>query len=228
MAEAALTQLQLLQGISRGRGELWRILDWTHCEIGSATEQISIETVRYSKTEIEAMERIVYFDARAVAGAPHVLHPMACWRGPAGSPILPFELGWLHFNKVIENATATEGLNQTIKYGGAGAKADVYVYEIVDGDGKSARDAELQRATAAVLEVNPKAEDRWPVAELGPFAIKSFLSSEDLTLLGVAVCASYYVKVRLTFLDDSKMRKLMNSTLNALVASVQQASAVKH
>ncbi|MCS6806854.1 MAG: hypothetical protein NZ823_17150 [Blastocatellia bacterium] len=220
--EAALTQMNLLRAIGRGLGELWRIVEWAPCSIGSANELIRIDTVRFTQMEIETMTRAVFFDTRAVAGAPHRLHPLICWRGPAGTPVLPYELGWLHFDKVLDNARSGESFDQTIQYSGAGAKAAVYVYKR-----SGARVAELERAATIILNLNPGIVDPWPVVEVGPFAVKSFLLGKDLTMLGVAVCDSYFVKVRLTFEDDLKMRELMTFTLNVLVACVQQASATK-
>jgi len=55
--EAALTQVQLLRGIARGLGELWRIKEWKPCDIGSATEVIRIEALRFTPTQIETEMR---------------------------------------------------------------------------------------------------------------------------------------------------------------------------
>lgn len=218
--EAALTQVQLLRGIGRGRGELWRIIEWTPCGVGSATEVIRIKAVHFTRTEIVTETRSVYFDTRAVAGTPHALHPLICWRGPAGSPILPYELGWLHFDKVINNTPSAGLFDHTIFYSGAGAKASVYVYTRPADSSERTRDAELKIAVEALL--NPKLKDPWPAIEVGPFAMKFFLSGDDMTVVGVAVSGLYFVKVRLTYFDDLKMRELMSATQDALAACVQR------
>lgn len=224
--DAALTQLQLLRGIARGLGELWHIKEWKPCDVGSATEVIRIEALRFTPTQIETMTRGIYFDTRAVAGDPFSLHPLTSWRGPPGSVVLPYELGWLHFDEALNNAPFTGTFDQTILYSGAGAKASIYVYVGSTTDVGGARDAELKRASAILL--SPELKDPWPVIEIGPFAIKFFLSGDDITAVGVAVSGLYFVKVRLTYFDDLKMRELMNTTLAALAACVQNASAVKH
>lgn len=224
--ESALTQVQLLRGIARGLGELWRIKEWKPCDVGSATEVIRIEALRFTPTQIETETRGVYFDTRAVAGDPCSLHPLTSWRGPPGSLVLPYELGWLHFDEALNNAPSAGTFDQTILYSGAGAKASVYVYVRSAADAGGARDAELKRASAILL--SPELEDPWPVTEMGPFAMKFFLSGDDITAVGVAVSGLYFVKVRLTYFDDLKMRELMNSTLMALGACLQYASAAKH
>lgn len=223
--EAALTQVRLLCGIARGLGELWRIIEWKPSDVGSATEVIRIEALRFTPTQIETTTRGVYFNTRVVVGTPHSLHPLTSWRGPPGSPILPYELGWLHFDETISNAPSADTFDQTILYSGAGAKASVYVYVRSAADAGT-RDEELKLASAMLL--NADLEDPWPVIEMGPFAMKFFLSGSDVTAVGVAVSGLYFVKVRLTYFDDPKMRELMNSTLKALGTCVQYASAVKH
>ncbi|HRQ96785.1 MAG TPA: hypothetical protein PK440_17575 [Candidatus Accumulibacter phosphatis] len=224
--DAALTQVQLLRGIARGLGELWRIKEWKPYDVGSVTEVIRIDALRFTPTQIETETRSIYFDTRAVAGDPFSLHPLTSWRGPSGSVVLPYELGWLHFDKTLKNAPFAGAFDQTILYSSAGAKASVYVYARSPGDTGGARDAELKRASAILL--SPELKDPWPVIEIGPFAVKFFLSGDDITVVGVAVSGLYFVKVRLTYFDDLKMRELMNTTLNALAACVQNASAIKH
>jgi len=135
-------------------------------------------------------------------------------------------LGWLHFDEAVNNAPSAGTFDQTILYSGAGAKASVYVYVRSDADAGGARDAELKRASEILL--SPELEDPWPVIEIGPFAMKFFLSGDDITAVGVAVSGLYFVKVRLTYFDDPKMRELMGTTLNALAACVQNASAIEH
>lgn len=213
-ADCALTQVRLLRGLGRGLGELWRIIEWKGCDFGSATEIIYIEAIRFTPEQIETVTRSIYFDTRAVTGTPHSLHPLTSWRGPPGSPRLPYEMGWLHFDKVVNGDSSSETFDQTILYSGVSAKASIYVYERpVGGDGAT-RDAELERVSAIIL--NPKLEDPWPKVEMGPFAMKFFLSDSNMTAVGVAVSGQYFIKARLTYLDDLKMRGMMNFTLKAL------------
>ena len=78
--EAALTLVQLLRGIARGLGELWRIIEWKPCDVGSATEVIRVEALRFTPTQIETTIRNFYFDTRVVTGTPYSLHPLISWR----------------------------------------------------------------------------------------------------------------------------------------------------
>ncbi|MDD3936164.1 hypothetical protein [Rhodoferax sp.] len=224
--DAALTQVQLLRGIARELGELWRIIEWKLCEVDSTTEVMRIHTTRFTPTQIETETRGIYFDTRLVVGAPCLLHPLTSWRGPPGSPVLPYELGWLHFNEAVNNAPFAETFDQTIFYSGDGAKASVYVYDRSASNAGGTRDEELKHASALLL--NPELRDPWPVIEMGPFAMKFFLLGNDMTAVGIAVCGPYFVKVRLTYFDDLKMRELMKFTLSELGTCVHSASTVKH
>lgn len=226
--EAALTQVQLLRGIACGLNVLWRIKEWSPCDICSATEVIVVETLWFTPTQVETEILGVYFDTRAVAGDPCSMHPLISWQGPPGSPILPYELGWLHFNKALNDSPTTGTFDHTVVYGGPGAKASIYVYARSAGDAGGVRDAELERCASAAISLNPDLDDPWPVIEMGPFAMKVFLSGGDITVVGLAVSGMYFVKVRLTYFDNSKMRELMTSTLMVLGACVQDASIVRH
>jgi len=225
---AALTQVKLLRGITRVLSELWHIVEWKPCDIGSATEVIRYNAIRFTQTQIETTTHTAYFDTRAVVGAPYLLHPLTAWRGPPGSPILPYELGWLHFDKAINNSPSAEKFDQTVLYSGAGARAGVNITVRTDDNVKGVHHAELKNVVAMMRQLNPKIDETWPVFELGPFAMKFLLSGSEMTAVGVAVSGTYLVKVRLTFFDDLKMRELMNWTLSALATCVQNAAAVTH
>lgn len=226
-AEAALTQMQLLRGLGLGVGNLWRIIEWLPCDAGAATEVIRIETVRFTEDEIETTTRGLYFDTRAVTGQPHALHPLISWRGPSDAPVLPFELGWLHFDKALHNATP-DAVDETLFYSAPGAKASVYIYSRQAEGRVGERDAELARVAAMAFKTGMK--DPWPVIESGTFALKYFLSEEDLSLVGVANYGPHFIKVRLTYIDDPKMREMMSATVGALSAclvAAQDASGGK-
>jgi hypothetical protein len=220
--EAALTQVQLLQGIGNGLGEIWRIIDWRPCDIGSATEVIQIEALRFTQTEIETSTRNIYFNTQFVSGNPYKLHPLTAWQGSTKFPVLPFELGWLHFVNSVSNSSSEILFDQMVFYSGAGAKATVYIYSKQSNGAGATRDAELERVAAMVV-LNPELEEPGPRLEVGPFAMKFFISADDITAAGVAEFGAYFIKVRLTFFDDLKMRELMLTSLNVLAACVESA-----
>jgi len=83
---------------------------------------------------------------------------------------------------------------------------------------------ELERTCDAVRSSHPNAKMPWPVHLLEPFALQHFLIGEDLSVAGVAIVGKHFVKVRLTYFDDAKMRELMHGSLRELSHLVALAS----
>jgi hypothetical protein len=224
--EAAWTQLETMRGLGMGRGQLWRTLEWKPCEEGPATEVFRRQAVRFDPKQIETLQLASYFDSRAVAGSPCSLHPLTVWKGPAGTPSLPFELGWLHFDSASSASDEPGHLNETVYYSGQGVKATVYVYSRADTDQRptaEARKAELANVVAMAKGMDPQIEDPWPTMAAGPLSLQYLLADKNMTVAGVAASDRYFVKVRMTYFDDLKMREMMNSVLTALAERVQQA-----
>jgi hypothetical protein len=218
-AKSAYTQMQLINAISSGLGRLWRIKSWESVNNGNANEVIHIETLQFDSDTIVTETRAIYFDTHSVDGAPHLLQPLIVWKGPPGTLFLPYELGWLHFNGVINNSEPGGEFDQTIQYRGSGANANIHasihVYERSYAAEEGARYAELNNVCNYIID--DETIDPWPVKDIGPFAMKFLLAGENITVAGVAVSGNYFIKIRLTHLDDLKMREIMNVTLSSLI-----------
>lgn len=215
--DAAFTQMQCLRGINRGLGYLWKIVEWSPCD--DDIEVIRIETVQFSDSEIEIVTRAIYFDTSAVAGTPYVRFPLIVWCGPAEAPMLPYEIGWLHYDRTFDNSTSTSVFDQTIQYSAQGAKASMYVY---GRDSGTSKNSELERVVS-VMNMSGIVHS-WPVINFGPFVLKSFLSSEEITAVGIADVGPYFVKFRLTHFDGPKIREMMKETLQVFAGLVEQFS----
>lgn len=218
--EAALSQLRLLRGIGLGSGPwFWRMIDWQASPTDRSLQAVAIQTVHFSRTEIVRTDRTFYFDARAVTGDPHVLHPLSVWKGPAGAPVLPYELGWLHFDGALDNSLQAHRFDHSIAYSGPGAKATVYVYDRPAT--ASTREDELRLSAAAVMK--PGVTDPWPEGPIGPFLAKFLLSGDDMTIIAIAECGPYFVKLRLTHFDEGPIRSMMADSVGALADAVTAA-----
>jgi hypothetical protein len=109
---------------------------------------------------------------------------------------------------------------------GQGVKATVHVYSRSDTDQRptaEAREAELANVVAMAKGLNPKIESPWPTMAAGPLSLQYMLAEQSMTVAGVAASDRYFVKMRMTYFDDLKMREMMNSVLKALAERVQQA-----
>ncbi len=217
-AQASRTQLDLLRGLGKGRGELWRLLEIETHQDGK-TQSLNIEAVLLTDTEVITERRALFFDVSAVASPPDARPDVSEWRDPRTVLTAPFQVGWLHFDKAVDNKPGNGTLDASLFYSSAHAKATLYVYG-PNASGPTMplsseiRARELARVSEEVRQLNPSAETPWPIALHGPFALQHFLIGKDLSVAGIAVLGPHIVKLRLTYLDDLKMRELMSFTVN--------------
>ncbi len=224
--EAVRTQLSLLRGLGRGRCELWRLLG-VETSVGenAGFQSVHIEAVRFTHEEIITEKRAIYFDTSAVEGVPDAGVPFVEWSDVRTPFTATSQVGWLHFDRTINNSIGKNSLDTSLFYSGAGAKATLYVY---DPDPSHAalsplevRSRELTAACSQVQLANPSARAPWPTLISGPFALQHYLIGNDLSVVGIAHLGRHALKLRLTYFDDLKMRELMKSTIHEFAALVK-------
>ena len=85
-ADATRTQLNLLRGLERGRGEQWRLLE--AAPVAPAVQRLRIKTVLFTRDEIINETRGYYFDVSQVDGVPDAGTPLIEWGDPrTGRPV---------------------------------------------------------------------------------------------------------------------------------------------
>jgi hypothetical protein len=212
-ADATRTQLNLLRGLGRGRRELWRLLQAeTVRDIGPAMQRLQIEAVSFTPQEVSTEVRGYYFDVSEVNGVPDAGTPLIEWTDPRTSFSAVSQIGWLHFDRSIDNS-GDERLDTSLQYSAIGAKATIYVYGSVGHPATEWRAKELHSVCSEVRSMHAHAEMPWPVRLAEPFALQYFLINENLSVAGIAVVGRHFLKFRLTYNDDPKMRELMNETI---------------
>ena len=221
--EAVRTQLNLLRGLGRGRRELWRLFN-VETPVGenAGIQAVRIEAVRFTDEEIITEKRALYFDITAVEGVPDAGVPVIEWSDVRTAFAAISQVGWLHFDKAIDNAAGKNSMDTSLFYSGAGAKATLYVY---DPDPSHAalspievRTRELMAACSQIQLANLSAEAPWPTLISGPFALQHYIIGDDLSVVGIAHLGRRVLKLRLTYFDDRKMRELMNATIHEFAA----------
>jgi hypothetical protein len=220
--DATRTQLNLLRGLGSGRREMWRLLQAeTAREIAPLVQRLRIEAISFTPNEIISETRAYYFDISQVDGAPDAGTPLIEWTDPRTTFSAVSQIGWLHFDGAIDNSQDEDALDTSLLYSGLGAKATIYVYS---SGGRSPqklraverRAQELQSACNQVHASYTSAETPWPVRLAEPFALQHFLIGENISVAGVAILGSHFLKLRLTYFDDPKMRELMCDTVREL------------
>lgn len=219
--EATRTQLNLLRGLERGRGELWRLLTSEPArEIGPAIQRLRIATVLFTENEIINETRAYYFDVNQVDGLPDASIPTTEWSDPRTKFSAPFQIGWLHFDQAIDNNASGDALAITLQYSSLGAKAAIYIYGSANASAQGVVKQELQAVCDQVRKMHPDAESPWPVSLIKPFALQYFLIGDDMSIAGVGVLGPHLLKLRLTYFDDFKMRELMGEAVRELAQLV--------
>jgi hypothetical protein len=226
--EATRTQLNLLRGIERGRGELWRLLQAER--VAPAVQRLRIKTVLLTRDQIIDETRRYYFDVGQVDGVPDAGVPFIEWADPRTTFVAPYQIGWLHFDGATANNKSKYILDTSLHYSSIGAKATIYIYDFVDrlrreGLPEECRARELESVCDEIRAFQPNLEAPWSVHVAEPFAFQAFLSDKDMTIAGVAVLGGRFLKLRLTFFDEPKMRELMDETVQETVRLAQTAGA---
>lgn len=228
--DATRTQLNLLRGLERGRQELWRLLEAEAVpEVASTMQKLRIETVAFTQEEIVSEVRSLYFDVSHVHGTPDASAPLIEWFDPRTAFCAPSQIGWLHFDRVIDNSQSDTVLDTSLLYSALGAKATIYIYgaasERMEGvSSTEIRERELQLVCNQVQAAHPDAKTPWPVYFAEPFALRHFLIGDDMSIAGISMLGPHCLKLRLTYFDDLKMRELMIGTIQELAKLVSQKS----
>ena len=221
-ADATRTQLNLLRGLGRSRRELWRLLQVeTIREVAPAVQCLGIETVKFPPNEIISEKRAYHFDVSRVDGVPFAGVPLIEWTDPRTTFSAVSQIGWLHFDGTIDNGQDNHALDISLQYSALGAKATISVYGSVNQSleerlPEDNRAKELQSVCSQVQMMYGNAKAPWPVHLIEPFALQAFLIGEQLSVVAVAVLGQQFLKLRLTYFDDLKMRELMYETVHEL------------
>jgi hypothetical protein len=226
--DARRTQLNLLRGLERGRGELWRLLQAE--PVAPAVQRLRIKTVLFTRDEIISETRRYYFDVSQVDGVPDAAAPFIEWEDPRTTFSATYQIGWLNFDRATLNNQSKDVLDTSLHYSSVGATATIYIYESADPftwerSPVECRAKELESVCDEIRAIQPNLEAPWPVQIAEPFAFQAFLSGEDMTIAGIALLGRLFLKLRLTFFDDPKMRELMQETIQDVVRLAQMAGA---
>jgi len=229
--DATRTQLNVFRGLCRGRRELWRLLQAEPAvDVGNHIHRLRIETISFTADKIFTETRAYYFDVSHVHGTPNAATPPPAWSDTRVSFTAAPQIGWLHFDQTIDNSR-DQHLDVTLLYSGWGAKAAIYVYEPSDrpklqAPFRDVRESELSAVCDHILTLHPTALTPWQPHLVEPFLLRHLLIQDDMSVAGVAVDGAYFVKLRLTYFDDIKMRSLMNETIAELCSSINRPRAL--
>jgi hypothetical protein len=231
--DVALTEMLLLRCFGEVFEKLWRVrarvaMDgrWRH------VEQVKVATKQLTSTEVVTEETNHYFDVSAlIAGqdaGPH--DPRQAFTpgyvDPATGILFPYEIGWMHLDKAVENEPAHPGLGLTISYSALSIQASVYIYsrnikpfpEMFDFDFVA---PEFDAAASDLLGFNSdmrSADDRTLAVSKGgtSYLRQDFEIGAHRSVLALTTARRSYVKQRLTWLAEPLFDEIGNEFIDAV------------
>jgi len=222
-----------LRGIGKGRGVLWRTLGRTPLkQKGISLEQVKIESKTVGESEIVTQRSNYYFDVSLAAPDGTPLPSAVGWQHKETRLIMPYEIGWLHFDSSTDNEALAPGLGHSLAYGAPGIKATIYIYDkgrsdiLKDVSGSIVK-GEFNSAVSDLMKLHPKAVALGDLSYKGSMVYKKFLIDQDLSIVAMALRAGKFVKLRMTFVNDPDLADLADqslSTFQELVSDFLQGS----
>lgn len=219
--DASVTEMHVLRAIGKGRGMLWRTIARTSVEDSQRSlERIQIETMEVTESEVITQRENYYFDvSMAVAPGAHLPTVIAFSDGRT-KLVLPYELGWIHFDGITVYEPASAGLGQAISYGAPGIKATIYVYDMNRTDIPFAIDEsvalnEFEAAVSELTEVHPTAAQLHEFTRYKRLLIQTFRIDDCLTILALGIFRGKFVKLRLTHTDDPILVNVVLQSIEA-------------
>lgn len=219
--EVAHTEVNVLRCIGKGRRIFWRTLEKSsQAQGGLWLEKIKIETKQITEKEIITQRENYYFlvETQALEEKPI---PVAVKIGTGKAAIsLPTEIGWFHFDSIIDNEPSHPGLGQTLYYGAPGSKVTIYVYnsqlsDIPDGVDSEIIRGEFKKAVLDILKLNQEVKLTGQPQKGETLLLQGIEQGENLGLLALKAHNSKFIKLRLTHFRDPLLLDLATESLIA-------------
>lgn len=208
--EAALIQLQLARCIYMANGWHWRAIQRIPVlATRGRVEKFSSE-VKYIEGDLVVTERRnLYFDISEVEL--QVDQQLPSTKVQIGYPAelgLPWQLGWFHFDEIINHEPTYPGLGVSAAYSAPQAKMTVYAYDKSVGDAIEANPeasalAEYLQAVSDFELMNPRAQAIREYKEAS-MRLKIYQLDNAFCAVIVSPFRNFFFKVRLTLMKNNQ------------------------
>jgi hypothetical protein len=224
-----LTKLNTLRGIGRGRGIFWRTMACAMLgEQWPGIEQFKIETVELTDTQAVTQTENYYFDVSAMMSVnASSCSASAAIHSDASGLVLPYEIGWVHFDNASNNEQQVPGLGFSLHYKAPTIVFSVYVYDrgysdIPDDVNDPLVRQEFDIAHRDFVNLHPNFVT-WPDRPRSQDRLERFYRIEnddgrEASLLLLTTARRRFIKARLTWARDPLIDRLAIESVDSLVA----------
>lgn len=230
--QVSLTMVQTLRGIGKSIDVLWHTIGQEIVERdGRNLVRFKVLTKHGTETEIVTQQNNHYFDIGSTgSGWQPTLNPIV-YIDQSSNVKLPYEIGWFHFDNIIDNEAKVKGMGQSIAYGAPGIKANIYIYDKglplipSDIDSQIVR-GEFQSAVADFKTVYPDPFVRGEPARIRYFLIQTFNVGDDVAYVGLGSVKGKFIKIRITHKQDQLFYDCVRESVSALIQWLDQQDGV--
>ncbi|MFZ0569074.1 MAG: hypothetical protein WCD20_00305 [Rhodomicrobium sp.] len=223
----ALSQLLTLRGLGRGRGIFWRSISRALLgEQWPGVEQFKIKAVELTDTQVITQTENYYFNVSAMQSAGRTWQslPLLIHHDVSGLTF-PYEIGWMHFDRKLNNEAQAPGLGTTLFYAAPHTRCSIYIYDRgyinIPNDVKDelVKD-EFENAHGDITVEHPDYE-RWPDPPKRNDCLRRFYrvgnEGYDVSLLVLTASRGRFIKARLTWMRDYLIDRLVGESVDSLL-----------
>ena len=189
-------------------------------------EQFKIETVELTDTQVVTQTEAHYFDVSAMMSDRAVSQtaPVIVHRDVSGL-ILPYEIGWVHFDTATDNEPQARGLGVTLQYSAPHLKCSVYIYDreyshIPDDLNDELVREEFEAAQRDVMSVNPDFTP-WPDRPARQDSLERYYrvgdDAREASLLLLTTARRRFIKARLTWSREPVIDRIALQSVDRLI-----------
>ncbi len=208
ISEVSWVEMQVLRVVLGIRGWHWRCFDKqiVMSEKGELIEKVKFEA-KYIKDDLVSIDkRNFYFNLKNLKIDDKKFTPLPSISLRNLSMVLPYQIGWLHYDSLIDNEAEYPGMGVSVAYSMPNSKATIYVYDklekLIDSkDNPTQFEREFDGAVSDFMAMNSNMGEPTYHKSAGVLSCV-FVADANYSIICLGTYANKYVKLRLSS-DDS-------------------------